>query len=110
MRATVTCNLKERCAMTGEAEQTAKGRNSRGKGNTKGDWAMSERQAATLRPADRAGGKLSLRARVKAFSMTRLQVASDRWGARLPSRMVVLALIGGSSSTYSAAQTALCKA
>ena len=56
-------------------------------------------QRVTLRPAERAGGKLSLRARVKAFSMTRLQVASERWGARLPSKMVVLALIGGSSST-----------
>lgn len=56
-------------------------------------------QGGTLRPADRAGGKLSLSARVKALSMTRLQVASDRWGAKLPSRMVVLALMGGSSST-----------
>ena len=61
--------------------------------------AKQEQQKSTLRPADLAGGKLSLRARVKAFSMTRLQVASDKWGARLPSRMVVLALIGGSSST-----------
>ena len=54
----------------------------------------------TLRPAERAGGKLSLRARVKALSMTRLQVASERCGARFPRRMVVLALIGASSSTF----------
>lgn len=53
----------------------------------------------TLRPATLAGGKVSFRARVKAFSMTRLQVASERWGARFPRRMVVLARIGGSSST-----------
>lgn len=52
-----------------------------------------------MRPATRAGGKLSLRARVKALSRTRLAAASDRWEARLPSRMVVLALMGGSSST-----------
>ena len=59
-----------------------------------------EELGATLRPAERAGGKLSLRARVKALSMTRLQTVSDRWGARLPRRMVVLALIGASSSTF----------
>ncbi len=36
---------------------------------------------------------------MKALRSTRLQAASDRWGARLPSRIVVLALMGGSSST-----------
>lgn len=61
--------------------------------------AVSQR-VLTFRPATLAGGKVSLRARVNAFSMTRLQVASGRCGARLPSKMVVLALIGGSSSTY----------
>ena len=55
--------------------------------------------ALTFRPATRAGAKESLRARVKALRSTRLQAASDRWGARLPSRIVVLALMGGSSST-----------
>lgn len=56
----------------------------------------------TFRPAVLAGGKESFKALVKALSSTRLQVASDRCLARLPSRMVVLALIGASSSTCAA--------
>ena len=60
---------------------------------------LQEGRTVTLRPATLAGGKVSLRARVKALSMTRLQVASERWGARFPKRMVVLARMGGSSST-----------
>lgn len=55
--------------------------------------------SCTLSPAVRAGGKVSLRARVKAFRSTLLQVASDRNVAKFPRRMVVLARIGASSST-----------
>lgn len=53
-----------------------------------------------LTPAIRAGGKVSFKARVKAFSKTRLQAASLRCEARLPSSMVVFARMPGSSSTY----------
>jgi hypothetical protein len=58
-------------------------------------------QPFTLSPATRAGGKVSLIARVKALSRTFLQVASLRWGASVPSRTVVFARIEGSSSTCS---------
>ena len=61
---------------------------------------LRQELALTLTPAMRAGGKASRSARVKAFSSTRLHAASLRWLARLPNRMVVLALMPGSSSTY----------
>ena len=61
---------------------------------------LSMKQVPTLTPATLAGGKLSLSALVNAFSSTRLHADSLRYPARLPSRIVVLALMAGSSSTF----------
>ena len=49
-------------------------------------------------PTMRAGGNWSRSARVKAFNNTRFAVASARNLATLPSKMVVLARMAGSSS------------
>mmetsp|Transcript_19663 Transcript_19663/g.50330 ORF Transcript_19663/g.50330 Transcript_19663/m.50330 type:complete len:286 (+) Transcript_19663:623-1480(+) len=57
-----------------------------------------------LSAATRAGGKVSFSARVKALSRTRLQAASPRCLAMLPSRTVVLARMPGFSSTCSLAR------